>query len=155
MGRFSRQKLEQLLVRVKGGNVEQCEWVLQRSDGSEVWVDMTLAPVEGEGEAEPVILCSLYNITRRKRAEQRQRLAASVFDHAREAIFITDSHGIVIDANDAYRTITGMPPHRVIGRLPPLPVEEGSGVFSSTRIQGFWSGSFPANTTMANPWFWQ
>lgn len=141
-GQISRQKLEQLLVRVKGGNVEQCEWVLQRSDGSEVWVDMTLAPVEGEGEAESVILCSLYNITRRKRAEQRQRLAASVFDHAREAIFITDSHGIVIDANDAYRTITGMPPHRVIGCLPPLPVEEGSGVFSSARIQGFWSGEF-------------
>ena len=103
---------------------------------------MTLAPVQDERETEPVILCSLYNITRRKRAEQRQRLAASVFDHAREAIFITDSHGMVIDANDAYREITGRPLSRVIGRLPPLPLEEGSGVFASARHQGFWTGEF-------------
>lgn len=141
-GQWSRQKLEQLLVRVKGGHVEQCEWVLQRSDRSEVWVDMTLAPVHDEHETEPLILCSLYNITRRKQAEQRQRLAASVFDHAREAIFITDSHGAVIDANDAYLEITGRPRNRAIGRLPPLPLEEGSGVFVSARNQGFWAGEF-------------
>ena len=141
-GQLSRQKLEQILVRVRGGSVEQCEWVLQRSDRSEVWVDMTLAPVQDERETEPLILCSLYNITRRKRAEQRQRLAASVFDHAREAIFITDSHGIVIDANDAYLEITGRPLNRATGRLPPLPLEEGSGVFVSARNQGFWTGEF-------------
>lgn len=141
-GQLSRQKLEQILVRVRGGYVEQCEWLLQRSDRSEVWVDMTLAPVQDEHETEPLILCSLYNITRRKRAEQRQRLAASVFDHAREAIFITDSHGTVIDANEAYLAITGKSLSRVTGRLPPLPLEEGSGVFASARSQGFWTGEF-------------
>ncbi len=150
-GQLSRQKLEQILVRVRGGYVEQCEWVVQRSDRSEVWVDMTLAPVQDERETEPAILCSLYNITRRKRAEQRQRLAASVFDHAREAIFITDSHGTVIDANDAYQQITGKPQSRAIGRLPPLPVEEGSGVFSSARTQGFWAGEFSCKHHNGDP----
>ncbi|MCR8914526.1 diguanylate cyclase domain-containing protein [Marinobacter panjinensis] len=150
-GKISWQKLEQILVRVRGGFVEQCEWVLLRSDRSEVWVDMTLAPVQGDDEIEPVILCSLYDITRRKRAEQRQRLAASVFDHAREAIFITDSHGIVIDANDAYQQITGRPQSRAIGRLPPLPLEEGSGVFSSARTQGFWTGEFSCKHYNGDP----
>lgn len=144
-GQLSRHKMEQILVRVRSGLVERCEWMLHRSDGTEVWADMTLAPVDGEGENGPVILCSLYDITRRKQAEQRQRLAASVFDHAREAIFITDSHGIVIDANDAYLEITGRPQTRAIGRLPPLPMDEGSGIFSSARTHGFWSGEFSCN----------
>ncbi|MFN2360467.1 MAG: diguanylate cyclase domain-containing protein [Marinobacter sp.] len=152
-GQLSSQKMSQILVRVRGGLVEQCEWMLLRSDRSEVWVDMTLAPVEGQGEGEPVILCSLYDITRRKQAEQRQRLAASVFDHAREAIFITDSHGLVLDANDAYLEITGRPQNRAIGRLPPLPVDEGSGVFSTARNQGFWSGEFVCRHYSGAPLF--
>lgn len=141
-GQISRQKMEQINTRVGDGHVEQFEWVLQGSDGSEVWVDVTMAPVHGEGEQEAFILCSWYDITRRKQAEQRQRLAASVFEYAREAIFITDSYGMVIDANDAYLAITGRPRKRAIQRLPPLPLDEGSGVFSSARAQGFWSGEF-------------
>ena len=141
-GQISRQKMAHMLARVSGGQVEQCEWVLNRSDGTEVWVETTMAPIHAEGEPEGLILCSLYDVTRRKRAEQRQRLAASVFEYAREAIFITDSHGIVVDANDSYLAITGRPRNRAIGRLPPLPVDEGSGIFASARAQGFWSGEF-------------
>lgn len=143
-GQISRQKLAPMLARVSGGKVEQCEWVLNRSDGTEVWVELTMAPVHTEDEPEALILCSLYDITLRKRAEQRQRLAASVFEYAREAIFITDNHGIVIDANDAYLAITGRPRKRAIGRLPPLPMDEGSGIFASARAHGFWSGEFPS-----------
>ncbi|WP_417567124.1 diguanylate cyclase domain-containing protein [Marinobacter sp.] len=141
-GQISRQKMEQIITRVGDGHVEQFEWVLHRSDGSEVWVDITMAPVHGEGEQEVFILCSWYNITRRKRAEQRQRLTASVFEYAHEAIFITDSYGMVIDANDAYLAITGRSRKRTNQRLPPLPLDEGSGVFSSARAEGFWSGEF-------------
>ncbi|MBY6071794.1 PhnD/SsuA/transferrin family substrate-binding protein [Marinobacter salsuginis] len=143
-GQISRQKLAPMLAQVSGGQVQQCEWVLNRSDGTEVWVELTMAPVHTEDDPEPLILCSLYDITLRKRAEQRQRLAASVFEYAREAIFITDNHGIVIDANDAYLAITGRPRNRALGRLPPLPMEEGSGIFASARGHGFWSGEFPS-----------
>lgn len=141
-GAISRQKAEQLLRRVSGGEVQQLEWVFRRSDGSEVWVDMTLAPVHEPGDPDPFVLCSWYDITHRIEAEQQQRMAASVFEHAREAIFITDHHGMVIDVNDAYVAITGRPRDRAIGRLPPLPLEEGSGVFASARAKGFWSGEF-------------
>ncbi|WP_373002164.1 diguanylate cyclase domain-containing protein [Marinobacter sp.] len=150
-GQISRQKMAHMLARVSGGQVEQCEWVLNRSDGTEVWVEATMAPIHAEGEPEGLILCSLYDITRRKRAEQRQRLAASVFEYAREAIFITDNHGIVIDVNDAYLAITGRPRNRAIGRLPPLPVDEGSGIFASARAQGFWSGEFASRRNDDEP----
>jgi diguanylate cyclase (GGDEF)-like protein/PAS domain S-box-containing protein len=148
---ISRQKMEPMLARVSAGQVEQCEWVLNRSDGTEVWVELTMAPVHTEDEPEALILCSLYDITRRKRAEQRQRLAASVFEYAREAIFITDNHGIVIDANDAYLVITGRPRNRAIGRLPPLPMDEGSSIFASARAQGFWSGEFASRRNDGEP----
>ena len=42
-GDVSRQKIQRLLQRVDRGEVVQVEWVFRRSDGSEVWVDMTLA----------------------------------------------------------------------------------------------------------------
>ena len=141
-GLISWQKLAHMMARVAGGQVEQCEWVLNRSDGTEVWVELTMAPVDADDGRDDFILCSLYDINRRKRAEQRQRLAASVFEYAREAIFITDNHGMVLDVNDAYLTITGRTRKKAIGRLPPLPVDEGSGIFSSARSQGFWSGEF-------------
>ncbi|HAP51644.1 MAG TPA: diguanylate cyclase, partial [Marinobacter adhaerens] len=150
-GQISRQKMVPMLARVSAGQVEQCEWVLNRSDGTEIWVELTMAPVHTEDEPEALILCSLYEITLRKHAEQRQRLAASVFEYAREAIFITDNHGIVIDANDAYLAITGRPRNRAIGRLPPLPVEEGSGIFASARSQGFWSGEFSSRRNDGEP----
>ncbi len=141
-GLISWQKLAHMMARVAGGQVEQCEWVLNRSDGTEVWVELTMAPVDADDGRDDFILCSLYDINRRKQAEQRQRLAASVFEYAREAIFITDNHGMVLDVNDAYLTITGRTRKKAIGRLPPLPVDEGSGIFSSARSQGFWSGEF-------------
>ncbi|MEC7376135.1 MAG: diguanylate cyclase, partial [Pseudomonadota bacterium] len=141
-GQFSHQKLEQLLAGVADGKVRQSEWLLSRSDGSDIYVDMTLAPVHEKGETDPLVLCSWYDITTRKQAEQRQRLAASVFDCAREAIFITDNHGMVIDVNDAYTAITGRPRSRAIGRLPPLPMDEGIAVFASARSHGFWAGEF-------------
>lgn len=141
-GQVSRQKMQKLLSQVRQGEVAQVEWAFLRSDGSQIWVDMTLAPVHEKGDAQPYVLCSWYNITRRKEAEQRLRLAASVFDNAREAIFITDLRGLVIDVNDAYREITGRARADAIGRLPPLPLEEGIGVFSSARTAGFWSGEF-------------
>ncbi|MCM0613582.1 PhnD/SsuA/transferrin family substrate-binding protein [Marinobacter sediminum] len=141
-GRLSRQKMDGILAQAVHGGVDQGEWVFRRSDGSKVWVDMTIAPIHEKGEREPIFLCSWYDVTARKQAEQKQRLAASVFDYAREAIFITDSHGVVVDVNDAYVAITGKSRSQTIGRLPPLPMDEGSGVFHSARKHGFWSGEF-------------
>jgi len=150
-GHTSLQKMEKIIARVGDGYVEQCEWVLNRSDGSEVWVEITMAPVHGEGEREAFILCSWYDITRRKQAEQRLRLAASVFEYAREAIFITDSYGMVIDVNDAYLAITGRPRSRAISRLPPLPLDEGSSIFASARSQSFWTGEFASQRHNGEP----
>ncbi|MCK7550547.1 diguanylate cyclase domain-containing protein [Marinobacter goseongensis] len=141
-GESSAAKVDEVMARVGAGLVESGEWIFERADGSQLCADMTLAPIHEGGEQDNVILCALYDVTRRKQAEQRQRLAASVFEHAREAIFITDEHGMVIDVNGAYSSMIGYSRARATGRLPPLPMEEGPGILHTARERGFWAGEF-------------
>ncbi|MBB5319640.1 diguanylate cyclase domain-containing protein [Marinobacter oulmenensis] len=145
-GQVSSQKLSNLLLRVEMGDVATTEWVFVRSDASDIWVEMTLAPVYEYGFDSPAVLCSWYDITRRKQAEERMRLAVMVFDNAREAIFVTDEHGVIMDINDAYCRITGRTSGMAIGMPPPLPMDEGSGVLVTARKQGVWSGEFLSRT---------
>ena len=62
----------------------------------------------------------MLDISERKLAEEKLRLAASVFTHAREGILITAADGTIIDVNDAFRRITGYSRDEVIGRNPRL-----------------------------------
>lgn len=54
------------------------------------------------------------------RWQQRQhtRLAASVFTHAQEAIFITDLNGSILSVNEAFCSITGYNAEEVLGKNP-------------------------------------
>lgn len=57
----------------------------------------------------------VQDITASKRLEEKQTLAASVFSHAREGIFITDAAGIIIDVNKAFIDVTGYLREDVLG----------------------------------------
>lgn len=61
-------------------------------------------------------LVALIDITDRKQAEDNQKLAASVFSHAREGITIADVTGTVIDVNDTFTTMTGYSREEAIGQ---------------------------------------
>lgn len=54
----------------------------------------------------------------RKRAEARQRLAASVFTHANEGIVISNVEGRIVQVNKAFSRITGYDNDEVVGRHP-------------------------------------
>ncbi len=53
-----------------------------------------------------------------KQAQARLKLAASVFTYAREGIIITDTHGAILDVNEAFARITGYARDETIGRNP-------------------------------------
>ncbi|NVO06039.1 MAG: PAS domain S-box protein, partial [Rhodoferax sp.] len=55
-----------------------------------------------------------------KRANAKLELAASVFEHAREGITITDAQGTIVDVNAAFTRISGYSKEEVIGRNPRL-----------------------------------
>jgi diguanylate cyclase (GGDEF)-like protein/PAS domain S-box-containing protein len=59
----------------------------------------------------------------RARAVQEQasdaiQLTAKVFESTSEGIFITDEHGLIVNANQAFSTITGYPVNEVVGQNP-------------------------------------
>jgi len=56
------------------------------------------------------------DITESKQAEEKLKLAASVFTHAREGITITDAEGVIIDVNDTFTHTTGYSREEVIGK---------------------------------------
>jgi diguanylate cyclase (GGDEF)-like protein/PAS domain S-box-containing protein/hemerythrin-like metal-binding protein len=65
-------------------------------------------------------LCTLYDITARRKSEAELRISATVFDHATDAIMITDAAGHIEAINPAFSRLTGYPSALAIGRSPSL-----------------------------------
>lgn len=63
-------------------------------------------------------IAAVENISERKQYEDKLRLAASVFTHAREGIMITDPDGTIVDVNETFSQITGYSHDEVIGKTP-------------------------------------
>lgn len=62
--------------------------------------------------------CILTDITARIESERQLRLAASVFEHANEAIVITDALAKIVTVSPRFTEITGYSPEEVVGRNP-------------------------------------
>jgi diguanylate cyclase (GGDEF)-like protein/PAS domain S-box-containing protein len=60
----------------------------------------------------------IQDITERKRVEERQRLAASVFTSSHEGIVITDADATIVDINAAFTQLTGYSREEVLGKRP-------------------------------------
>ncbi|MDD2924466.1 EAL domain-containing protein [Rhodoferax sp.] len=86
------------------------------------------------------------DITERRQTEDQLRLAASVFEHAREGICITDADANIVDANAAFATITGYRREEVLGRNPRI-LSSGrqshefyQAMFAELKSVGHWQG---------------
>ncbi len=75
-----------------------------------------------------------------------ERLAASVFTHAREGIIITDVNGHILDVNSTFAHITGFRREEVMGRTPAMLQSDRHGpeFYADMRAdllsKGHWSG---------------
>ena len=90
--------------------------------------------------------CILTDITARIEQERQVRLAASVFEHANEAIAITDADANIVTVSPRFVEITGYSPEEVIGRNPRI-LQSGRQDASFYRAmwgeivsRGHWSG---------------
>jgi PAS domain S-box-containing protein len=74
------------------------------------------------------------------------QLAASVFTHAREGIYITDRYGKIIDCNETFLQISGYKREELIGQNPRMfksgvhDDEFYTNMWKSLVTEGFWSG---------------
>ncbi|MDX2366825.1 MAG: EAL domain-containing protein [Colwellia sp.] len=86
------------------------------------------------------------DITERKQAEEKLKLAASVFNHARESIVITDAAGIILDVNDTFSHTTGYSREESIGKNPRILQSEQQSpefyidMWQAIEKESYWSG---------------
>lgn len=113
----------------------------RRRDGSLFPAEITIS-----GYTSGERLITVRDVTDRKLAEERLRMAAKVFESTTEGIVVIDKKGIVQSVNNAFSDITGYSAGEVVGRYPPL-IESGlhdAGFFSSIaeslQGSGNWQG---------------
>lgn len=84
--------------------------------------DGTLFPVEftASGLYSGRRLLTVRDITDRRQAEEKIRLAAKVFESISDGIMVTDAAGKVISVNSAFTAITGYSAGEAVGRNPRL-----------------------------------
>ncbi|MDP1651679.1 MAG: PAS domain S-box protein [Rhodocyclaceae bacterium] len=89
-----------------------------RGDGGRRLVTVNGRVARNDGGEFQCTHCILTDITERLEQERQLRLAASVFEHANEAIAITDAHANIVTVSPRFTEITGYSPEEVIGRNP-------------------------------------
>ena len=133
---------------IQSGENYVAEFRMKHSDGRWIWIQGSGSVVEyDEDTQEPLRLCGTHqDITERKQAEEKFKLAASVFSHAREGISITNDRATIIDVNDAYCRITGFSREEAIGQNPNF-VHSGlqspefyADMWQALKKEGYWSG---------------
>lgn len=98
-----------------------------KKDGSQLPVDIRIAPLEGSAGHEAGIIVSVRDVTERKKAEhalgkardelqQSRDFFQNVFDMAGDGIHVTDEMGTVIYANQAMCDMLGYGPEELLGR---------------------------------------
>lgn len=137
-----RRRLVQTLQQ--DGHIERLEAEFCTKDGR-VWTgQMSARRLTLNGEA--CLLSMTQDVTAQIKAEQQLRLAASVFDHAREGVTITDAQGTILDVNAAFTRITGYSRAEALGQNPRI-LKSGrhteafyAALWSDLLAQGYWSG---------------
>ena len=108
--RDAMQNMLQTEVPIPSG-----ELTLMTKHGTEVNVFSSHAYVHVPGQP-PEMFCIDVDLTERKLADEKIKLAANVFSHARESIIITDTSGKIIDVNSTFTSITGYSKEEAIGQ---------------------------------------
>jgi diguanylate cyclase (GGDEF)-like protein/PAS domain S-box-containing protein len=91
----------------------ECRFVI-RSGEERCW-RLAVRTIEWDGTA---ALAVISDVTELRRAEEKLRLAASVFDSAHDGIVITDAAANVVDVNAAFCRITGYGREEILGKNP-------------------------------------
>ena len=131
---------------VRADSTIEVEEVVSHKDGT-LHTYLTLKFPVRDSVGEVFGTCAIStDITERKHAEAKLKLAANVFSHAREGITITDAAGNIIDVNATFSDITGYSREDVIGQNPRILRSGRQGpefyadLWRSLEVKGHWYG---------------
>lgn len=142
-------KAKEMLRRCSDGETEtlECEFRMQHKNGDWIWILDRGRAVKWNNDGKVIRLSGTHqDITKSKLAEEKLKLAASVFTYARECITITDTNGVIVDVNDAFCVTTGYARNEVIGQNPRLlqsgrhSLEFYKQMWGSLEKNGHWTG---------------
>ncbi len=110
-----------IIGKIKNGErVRHYETLRKRKDETLFPASVTVSPIR---DSQGVIIGAskiVRDISIERALESEMRLSATVFDHASEAIIITDAEGRFIHVNKAFSTITGYGLAEVLGQTPAI-----------------------------------
>jgi diguanylate cyclase (GGDEF)-like protein/PAS domain S-box-containing protein len=92
------------------------------------------------------IACLSEDVTERERNQAELEMAASVFRHTVEGIFVTDARGVIVSVNPAFTRITGYEESEAVGQTPRLLRSGMQGddfpaiLWESLKRDGSWQG---------------
>jgi diguanylate cyclase (GGDEF)-like protein/PAS domain S-box-containing protein len=112
-----RRLAHEALAAIRSGMPFYREAELVKKDGSVFWAALTgraLATERLIGGSVWVIT----DISERKKAEERTRLTAKVFENTQEGVTITDKDARILAVNKAFSDVTGYTEDEVIGQTP-------------------------------------
>lgn len=139
---------EQLDLQLQGSSDHFCcEIRVKHKNGSWVWVLSQGRVTEFDKFKSPLRMSGTHmEITDRKNAEKKLKMAASVFSHAREGILITDTQGLIVDVNETFTRLTGYSKAESLG-LNPSFLKSGlqpevfyQKLWKDLEREGHWSG---------------
>lgn len=139
-----RETAHHLIGEIIAGRLSCCSLPILRSNGEIVMVETRV--VSGTWNAQPAFFAIAQDIGERLIAEERQKLAASVFDNAHEGIMITDPKGCIIEVNATFTELTGYTRDEAVGRSADL-LKSGHhepgfyhAMWRTIRDVGYWRG---------------
>ncbi|MDP3538401.1 MAG: EAL domain-containing protein [Azonexus sp.] len=139
-----RKTIEQIVAGTPLGKRPACTLPILHAKGEVVMAETRA--VMGYWNGQPAIFCISQDISERLIAEERQKLAASVFDNAHEGIMITDPQGRIIEVNATFSELTGYSREEAVGQNADL-LRSGhhdpsfyAEMWKTIREVGFWRG---------------
>lgn len=111
--------LQRFVLNPLGGDPETAKQLLMRIEKGDFAEDTTAAEPD-------TLIANMVKMRRRLREmlsqiqanANRLKISASVFEHAHDAIFITDAQGLIVQCNPSFSMVTGYSPSEVIGHPP-------------------------------------
>ncbi len=129
-------------ITVGGGAPEEMR--IRNADGEDIPVEVSTSVIESGGKKQ--LQAIFRDISARRRAEERLRLAQRVFDVGEEVILITDENRLLVAVNPAFTRITGYTADEAIGRTPGFlssgrqPPEFYAAMWATIDRDGVWQG---------------
>ncbi|MBI3901735.1 MAG: CHASE domain-containing protein [Nitrosomonadales bacterium] len=126
-------KIIEVMEQIKGGATHRLE-LLHRTKSGEIHdVEVFSGPLTRQGKTLRYSIA--HDITARKRAEEGERIATTVFNTVEDAVVVTDPGNNIVAVNPAFTTITGYAAEEVMGKNPKI---LGSGEHSPEFFRKMW-----------------